>query len=133
MDNVTKPIHGFFAVILLLLTCWLGWFSLSGYVAFFRLSDVIVFSWKIGLMFFGAPLGVYFLYVVFYSPIMNKPIKVNNRLGNSLVVLAMAGTLISFFSSKYIDHDLKSREYEICPKNSWVVPNKYVKDMKLCS
>ncbi|MGL5388215.1 MAG: DUF1240 domain-containing protein [Serratia sp. (in: enterobacteria)] len=132
MDDVTKPIHGFFAVILLLLTCWLGWFSLSGYVAFFRLSDIVIFSWVVGLMIFGAPLMLYFLYVVFYSPIMNKPIKANNKLGNSLVILAMIGAVISLFSSIYIGHDLKGRGYKVCSKSSWILPNEYVKDIKLC-
>jgi hypothetical protein len=132
MDDVTKPIHAFFAACLLLLISWLGWFSLSGYLDFFRLSDTIVFSWKLGLMAFGAPLAFYFLYVVFYFPIMNKPIKVNNKFGNYLFFLAMVGVVVSLLSSIYIDSDLKGRGYKICPKNSWVVPNKYVNDIKLC-
>jgi hypothetical protein len=56
----------------------------------------------------------------------------NNKLANLLTLLAMIGAIISLFSCIYIDHNLKGRGYDICPKNSWMLPNEYVKDVKLC-
>ncbi len=56
----------------------------------------------------------------------------NNKLANSLAVIAMFGVMVSFFSSMYISYNLSDKGYEICPKNSWVAPNKYVKYIALC-
>ncbi|MBL5861218.1 DUF1240 domain-containing protein [Serratia fonticola] len=132
MDDVTRPFYGVFAVLLLCLACVACWFSFSGYVAFFTLSEVVEFSWKTGVMMFFAPLILYFSYMMFYVTIKNKPIRVNNKLANSLVALAMIGAVISLFSSIFIERGLKARGYEICAKTSWMLPNEYVKDIKLC-
>ncbi len=132
MDDVTRPFYGAFAVLLLCLACGACWFSLSGYLAFFRLSDIVEFSWKVGVMIFFAPLIFYFSYMIFYVSIKNKPIRVNSKLANSLVVLAMIGAVISLFFSFYVSYSLKENGYKTCPSKSWNAPTEYVRDMKLC-
>jgi FtsH-binding integral membrane protein len=132
VDDVTRPFYGVFAVLLLCLACGACWFSLSGYLAFFRLSDVVEFSWKVGGMIFFSPLIFYFSYMAFYVSFKNKPIRVNNKLGGSLAFLVLIGVIIGLLSSIYIDHNLRARGYEICAKSSWMLPGVYVKDIKLC-
>jgi hypothetical protein len=56
----------------------------------------------------------------------------NNKLANSLTLFAVFGAIISLFSSIYIGHNLKERGYKVCSKASWVAPNEYVRDLKLC-
>lgn len=62
----------------------------------------------------------------------NKVPAMNNKLANSLTLFAVFGAIISLFSSIYIGHNLKERGYKVCSKASWVAPNEYVRDLKLC-
>ena len=130
--KVNRPLVGAFAVFLFFLSCFISWISFNGYLSFLQKSDVIIFSWKLGLMIFGSPLLFYFSYLAFYSAIKNEVPKMNNKLANSLAIIAIFGAVVSFFSSIYISYDLNDKDYKICPKNSWIAPNKYVKDISLC-
>ncbi|MEI7246640.1 DUF1240 domain-containing protein [Pectobacterium carotovorum] len=132
MVKVNRPLIGAFSVFLLCLSVWGTWFSLSAYLSFFKLDDVIVFSWRVGLAIFGVPLSFYFSYVCFCSAIKNEHVKINNKLGEWLVKILIFGAIFSFFSSAYISYSLSNKSYNVCPKISWMDPNKYVKDIALC-
>ncbi|AYH08181.1 DUF1240 domain-containing protein [Pectobacterium parmentieri] len=132
MVKVNRPLVGAFAIFIFLLTCFTGWFSFNSYLDFLQLNDTIVFSWKVGLMVFGSPLLFYFSYLFFYSAINNEVAKINNKLGGGLFIIMIAGAIISLFSSFYISYNFRSYGYELCPKNSWMAPNKYVKKITLC-
>jgi hypothetical protein len=131
--KINRPFTGAFGVLLLFLTLWGGWFSITGYLAFFKLSDVIVFSWKVGVMLFITPILFYFTYVAFYATVNNKPVKINNNLANYFVVLAFLGAVFSLVFSLYLSNNLNCHGYTVCQKGSWMDPNKYVKDIMLCS
>ncbi len=130
--KINRPLVGAFAILLFFLSSWGCWFSLSGYLAFFKLSDVIIFSWKVGFVIFAVPLLFYFSYLAFFSAIKNKPAIMNNKLANALAILAILGSIISLFSSAYIGYSLTEYGYKSCPRSSWMSPNEYVKDIKLC-
>ncbi len=130
--KINRPLVGAFAILLFFLSSWGCWFSLNGYWDFFKLSDVIIFSWKVGFVIFAVPLLFYFSYLAFYCAIKNKPAKVNNKLANTFAMLAMLGVVISFFSSVYIGYSLTEYGYKLCSRSSWMSPNEYVKDIKLC-
>nr|WP_247664924.1 DUF1240 domain-containing protein [Pectobacterium versatile] len=130
--KVNRPLIGAFSVFLLCLSVWGTWFSLSAYLSLFKLDDVIVFSWRVGLAIFGVPLSFYFSYVCFCSAIKNEHVKINNKLGEWLVKILIFGAIFSFFSSAYISYSLSNKSYNVCPKISWMDPNKYVKDTALC-
>ncbi|MBL5861217.1 DUF1240 domain-containing protein [Serratia fonticola] len=132
MDDVTRPLYSVFMGFLLLLVCWVCWLSLNSYIDFFRLSDVIVFSWRVGVIVFATPLLLYFLSVPLYFQLRGMPIKVNNKLFGRLAMLAMVGAVISLFFSFYVSYSLKTNGYKICPRKSWNAPTEYVRDMKLC-
>lgn len=95
--KVNRPLIGAFSVFLLCLSCWGTWFYLSAYLSFFKLNDVIVFSWRVGFAIFGVPLPFYFSYVCFFSAIKNKHIKINNKLGEWLIKILIFGAVVSFF------------------------------------
>ncbi|TAI92972.1 DUF1240 domain-containing protein [Pectobacterium versatile] len=124
MVKVNRPLVGAFAGI----SCFISWISFNGYLSFLQKSDVIIFSWV-----FGSPLLFYFSYLAFYSAIKNEVPKMNNKLANSLAIVAIFGAVVSFFSSIYISYNLNDQDYKICPNNSWIAPSKYVKDISLCN
>lgn len=130
--KINRPLVGAFATLIFLMSWWGCWFSLSGYLAFFKLSDVITFSWKVGVLVFSAPLLFYFSYLAYCSAIKNELPRMNNKLADRLAVIAILGAVVSLFLSIYMSHSLSHQGYEICPKNSWMAPNKYVKNLALC-
>ncbi|MEE3652263.1 MULTISPECIES: DUF1240 domain-containing protein [unclassified Brenneria] len=132
MVKVNRPLVGAFAVFLFFISCFTGWFSFNSYLDILQLNDVIVFSWKVGLMVFGTPFLLYFSFLCFYSVIQNKVARINKKLGGVLFIIIVIGAIISLFSSFYISYNFRSYGYEICPKTFWMDPNKYVKDIALC-
>ncbi|CAG76571.1 putative membrane protein [Pectobacterium atrosepticum SCRI1043] len=102
------------------------------YLAFVKLSNVIIFSWKVGVLVFAVPLLFYFSYLAFHSAMKNEIARMNNKLANVLAVIAIFGAVVSFFLSMYISYSLDDRGYLVCQKISWMGPNKYVKDIAFC-
>ncbi|WP_431223063.1 DUF1240 domain-containing protein [Serratia sp. L9] len=72
-------------------------------------------------------------HLVSYSAITDKQAKMNNKLASSLAILAIIGTIISLFTSIYIDNKLKGNGYDVCQRTSWMAPDKFVKEISLCS
>ncbi|WP_411909164.1 DUF1240 domain-containing protein [Pectobacterium versatile] len=68
----------------------------------------------------------------FFFCYKKRPIKMNNKTSNLLVMFAIYGAAVRFFSSMYISYSLNKQGYKICSKNSWMAPNKYVRDVSLC-
>lgn len=130
--KINRPFFFIYSVFIFLLSCWGGWFSLNGYIDFFNLNDVISFSWKLGVIIFLVPIVFQFSYFGFFSAVKNRPIKMNNKVSNVLVIFAIFGTVVSLFSSMYISYSLNDLGYKICPKSSWIAPNKYVRNIALC-
>ncbi|AYH02788.1 DUF1240 domain-containing protein [Pectobacterium parmentieri] len=132
MFKINRPLFFSFSVLVFIITCWGIWFSFNGYWGLFRLSDIIIFSWKVGILIFGSPMLFYFSYLGFYMAIKNKPIGMYGTLTNVCGYLFFIGVVISFIASMYISFNFRSYGYELCPKNSWMDPNKYVKSIVLC-
>nr|WP_232486833.1 DUF1240 domain-containing protein [Pectobacterium parmentieri] len=130
--KINRPLFFSFSVLVFIITCWGIWFSFNGYWGLFRLSDIIIFSWKVGILIFGSPMLFYFSYLGFYMAIKNKPIGMYGTLTNVCGYLFFIGVVISFIASMYISFNFRSYGYELCPKNSWMDPNKYVKSIVLC-
>ncbi|AYH07054.1 DUF1240 domain-containing protein [Pectobacterium parmentieri] len=132
MFKINRPLFFSFSALVFIITCWGVWFSFNGYWGLFRLSDIIIFSWKVGILIFGSPMLFYFSYLGFYMAIKNKPIGMYGTLTNVCGYLFFIGVVISFIASMYISFNFRSYGYELCPKNSWMAPNKYVKKITLC-
>ncbi|MBA0197207.1 DUF1240 domain-containing protein [Pectobacterium brasiliense] len=131
MVKINRPFFFIYSVFIFLLSCWGIWFSFNGYWNLFRLNDVIIFSWKVGILIFGAPILFYFSYLGFYMAVKNKPIGMHGILA-SVCGYFFIGVVVSFIASMYISFNFREQGYEICPKNFWMDPNKYVKNIALC-
>ncbi|QHP59658.1 DUF1240 domain-containing protein [Pectobacterium carotovorum] len=132
MTKINRPFFFIYSIFIFFLSCWGGWFSLNGYIYFFNLNNVVSFSWKLGVIIFLVPIVFQFSYFGFFSAIKNRPIKMNNKISNLLAIFAISGAAVSLFSSMYISYSLNEQGYKICSKNSWMAPNKYVRDVSLC-
>ncbi|WP_420064163.1 DUF1240 domain-containing protein [Pectobacterium colocasium] len=132
MTKINRPFFFIYSIFIFFLSCWGGWFSLNGYIDFFNLNNVVSFSWKLGVIIFLVPIVFQFSYFGLFSAIKNRPIKMNNKISNLLVIFAISGAAVSLFSSIYISYSLNEQGYKICSKNSWMAPNKYVRDVSLC-
>ncbi|MGR6770708.1 membrane protein [Pectobacterium brasiliense] len=132
MFKINRPLFFAFSVLTFILTCWGIWFSFNGYWNLFRLNDVIIFSWKVGILIFGAPILFYFSYLGFYMAVKNKPIGMHGILASVCGYLFFIGVVVSFVASMYISFNFREQGYETCPKKSWMDPSKYVKNIALC-
>lgn len=83
-------------------------------------------------MMFAAPTLFYFSYLAFKALVINEPVKMNNRIGNAFIIIAFIGAVFSIPFSFYVSYHLSGQGYITCPKGSWMDPNKYVIDIKLC-
>ncbi|WP_274371715.1 DUF1240 domain-containing protein [Morganella morganii] len=110
--------------------------SIRGYVNYFLKSDIISFSFPLGIVIFGSPLLSWFLYwMVVYgykkgNVKSNK--KLNKKITNSLTAIAIFGIVFSFFFSFYVEYDLTSRGYVKCHKKSIHAPTKYIISKNMC-
>ncbi|WP_425311582.1 DUF1240 domain-containing protein [Pectobacterium betavasculorum] len=73
----------------------------------------------------------YSIFHIFYSSINNEVAKINNKFGGLFIVM-IVGAIIILFSSFYISYNFRTYGYELCPKVSWMAPNKHVKNITFC-
>ncbi|WP_390902832.1 DUF1240 domain-containing protein [Xenorhabdus bovienii] len=107
-------------------------FSIDEFLLVYHLSDVVVFSWRMFAILFFYPLACYFCIAIFYYLSFSKLPKKNNSIFKFLTFIGILGFVISFPVSWYADFKLKENGYITCYKKSLNVPNKYVKNKKLC-
>ncbi|WP_127960494.1 DUF1240 domain-containing protein [Serratia microhaemolytica] len=133
MANISRAAAGFYTVLFFLLGVVGILFSLHGYLGFFSLSDIIEFSWSVGVAIFLMP-GVFYLSWLAFCIFLKKPQqKMNSLVSKYLIFFTVFGVIFSFLFSIYIETTLKKQGYLICPdKVSWRSPNEYVRDIKLC-
>ncbi|MCA6219601.1 DUF1240 domain-containing protein [Photorhabdus antumapuensis] len=132
MVNKKKIIHiiGAFAIFILALS---GLFLTGGnLISLIKMEDKITFSGHVFLLFFSFPLLSYSMIFVIFFNITSRCPKYHDNFINCFGMI----TVISFFSSFpisfYVDYKLKSENYLVCERISWMSPNTYVKDIKLC-
>ncbi|MQL50171.1 DUF1240 domain-containing protein [Photorhabdus khanii] len=132
MVNKKKIIHiiGAFAIFILALS---GFF-LTGenLISLIKMDEKITFSGHVFIIFFSFPLLSYSMIFVIFFNITGRCPKYHDNFINCFGMI----TVISFFSSFplsfYVDYKLKSENYLVCERISWMSPNTYVKDIKLC-
>ncbi|HHQ6612305.1 DUF1240 domain-containing protein [Morganella morganii] len=110
--------------------------SIRGYVNYFLKSDIISFSFPLGLIVFFSPLLSWFLYLAIALAYTKGKLKTNKRLNkkitNSLTAIAIFGFVFSFIFSFYVEYDLTSRGYVKCHKKSIHAPTKYIISKDMC-
>ncbi|MEY1634657.1 DUF1240 domain-containing protein [Morganella morganii] len=85
-----------------------------------------------GFLIFCFPFLSWLSYLIFMVAYRKRKLKVNNKITNSLAVIAMFGIVFSFVFSFYVEYDLTSRGYVKCYKKSIHAPTKYVISKNMC-
>ncbi|HAT1528266.1 DUF1240 domain-containing protein [Morganella morganii] len=134
-----KPVKMYLISSILIFSIAIGSYdSVISYVDYFIKSDIISFSFPLGLIVFASPLlawSSYLLIIVGYRKQKNKlkeKVKVNNKLMSLLAAIAIFGIIFSFFFSFYVEYDLTSRGYVKCHKKSIHAPTKYIISKDMC-
>ncbi|ETS33703.1 hypothetical protein BB987_14435 [Photorhabdus temperata] len=132
MGNRKKVIHiiGAFAIFLLTLS---GFF-LTGenLISLVKMDEKITFSSSVFMIFFSFPLLSYLMIFVIFFNITNRCPKHHDSFINYFGFIAIASIFLSFPTSLYVNYKLRSDNYLVCERISWMSPNTYVKDIKLC-
>lgn len=128
-----KPTKMYLASSIILFFTAIGvYISASGYIEYFLKSDIISFSFVVGFLIFCFPLLAWLSYLMIMIGYRKAQVKVNNKITNSLVVIAISGIVFSFFFSFYVEYDLTSRGYVKCHKKSIHAPTKYIISKDMC-
>ncbi|MBD2799129.1 DUF1240 domain-containing protein [Xenorhabdus sp. Flor] len=106
-------------------------FSLRDYVGFFRRDDLITFSWKSAGFIWFSPVFIYLASILYRISVGNVK-RLKGKIGDYISCVSIAGFILTLFVSLYVDNKLKDEGYVTCDKSSWMVPNKYVKNISLC-
>ncbi|NDL12868.1 hypothetical protein CKY10_14410 [Photorhabdus sp. HUG-39] len=132
MDSKRKIIHIILAVFVLSLVS-LGMFaSVDSLFSLITMAEVISFSNGIIIAFFFFPLVFYFLICSIYLNLTTRIPRYHDAYVKYLGMIAIVALVLSFPISFYVHYKLKSDGYLVCPRISWMSPNTYVKDIKLC-
>lgn len=134
-----KPANMYLASAIIIFFLLIGiYVSANGYINYFLKSNVISYSFPLGLIAFFVPLlswASYWMIVIGYRKQKGKfeiKMKINKKIMNSLTAIAIFGFVFSFFFSFYVEYDLTSRGYVKCHKKSIHAPTKYVISKDMC-
>ncbi|WP_422646040.1 DUF1240 domain-containing protein [Xenorhabdus miraniensis] len=96
------------------------------------LDEKVYFSWRVFLFCFGFPIAFHMFFSVILICFISKPKSFINRFFKIFTRMFFVVFVLSFPISLYTDYKLKSFGYLTCSKKSWVAPNEYVRNIKLC-
>ncbi|PHM29067.1 DUF1240 domain-containing protein [Xenorhabdus innexi] len=101
-------------------------------VSLINLDERVYFSWRIFLLCFGFPIAFHMFFSVILICFVSNSKEFINYLFKIFTRLFFVVFILSFPVSLYSDYKLKSFGYLTCSKKSWVAPNEYVRNIKLC-
>ncbi|MCC8463655.1 DUF1240 domain-containing protein [Photorhabdus bodei] len=132
MEGKKKIMHIIGAIAIFLLA--LSTFFLTGenIISLIEMDEQITFSGGVVIIFFSAPLILYYMVAVIFVSITGRPPKHHDGFVNCFGTIAIISFFLGFPTSLYVHYKLKSDDYLVCPRISWMSPNTYVKDIKLC-
>ncbi|MCK3671482.1 DUF1240 domain-containing protein [Photorhabdus noenieputensis] len=132
VDKKRRIIHIILAIFVLSLVS-LGMFaSVDSLFSVITMAEAISFSNGIIVAFFFFPLVFYFLICSIYLNLTTRIPRYHDVYVKYLAMIAIVAFFLSFPISFYVNYKLRSENYLICQKMSWMSPNKYVKNIKLC-
>ncbi|MCW7763815.1 DUF1240 domain-containing protein [Photorhabdus luminescens] len=132
MENKKKIIHIIVAAATFVLVS--SGFFLAGenLISLVKMDDKITFSSSVIIILFFSPLISYCMVSIIFSNITNRCPKYHDGFIKYFGSIAIISFFLSFPTSLYVNYKLKSDNYLVCPRISWMSPNTYVKDVKLC-
>ncbi|CAQ82416.1 MULTISPECIES: DUF1240 domain-containing protein [Photorhabdus] len=132
MDNKRKIIHIICAIFILSLMSF-SMFIVSEYlISLVLMDEKITFSSSVFMTFFSFPLVLYYMVFVVFVNVVGRYPKHHDSFNKYFCSIAIVSIVLSFPTSLYVNYKLKSDGYLVCPRISWMSPNTYVKDIKLC-
>ncbi len=132
MGNKRKIIHVIAALAIFLLALFAFFSTGENLVSLVRMSERITFSGGVVIIFFSFPLVSYAIFFIVFVTISGHYPKHHDGFVNFFGTIAIISFFLGFPTSLYVHYKLKSDDYLVCPRISWMSPNTYVKDMKLC-
>ncbi len=132
MGNKKKAIHIICALFFLILTSFTFFLTGEDLVSLVKMDEKITFSSRVIIIFFFSPLILYSLLFIIFVSITGRYPKHHDSFNKYFGSIAIISLFLSFPISFYVHYKLKSDDYLVCPRISWMSPNTYVKDMKLC-
>ncbi|RAW91773.1 DUF1240 domain-containing protein [Photorhabdus laumondii] len=101
-------------------------------ISLVKMEDKIIYSDPVFIILFSFPLLSYFMIFIIFFNITGRCPKHHDSFINCFGFIAIISFFLSFPLSFYVDYKLKSKNYLVCERISWMSPNTYVKDIKLC-
>ncbi|WP_445496032.1 DUF1240 domain-containing protein [Photorhabdus sp. SF281] len=132
MENKKKVIPVICAIAILILAST-GLFLTGGnLISLVKMDEEITFSASVFIIFFSFPFLSYLMVLSIIVNITSRYPKRHDAYIKYLSVIAFSSIFLSFPISFYVDYKLKSEHYLVCERISWMSPNTYVKNIKLC-
>ncbi|MCC8463654.1 MULTISPECIES: DUF1240 domain-containing protein [Photorhabdus] len=132
MENKKKVIHIIIALAILILASSCLFLTGENLISLVKMDEKITFSGSVFMIFFSFPFLSYLMILVVFINITGRYPKHHEIYIRYSAVIAFSSIFLSFPISFYVNYKLKSDNYLVCPRISWMSPNTYVKDMKLC-
>ncbi|MQL46560.1 DUF1240 domain-containing protein [Photorhabdus khanii] len=132
MENRKKVIHIIGALAFFILTSFTFLLTGENLISLVKMDEEITFSGSIFMIFFSSPLIFYYLFFIIFVSITGHYPKHHDSFNKYFCSIAIASIFLSFPTSLYVNYKLKSDNYLVCERISWMSPNTYVKDIKLC-
>ncbi|KAA1195174.1 DUF1240 domain-containing protein [Photorhabdus heterorhabditis] len=101
-------------------------------ISLVRMSEKITFSGGVVIIFFSFPLISYATFFIVFVTVTGHYPKHHDNFVKYFCSIAIVAIVLSFPTSLYVNYKLKNDGYLVCPRISWMSPNTYVKDIKLC-
>ncbi|MCT8344808.1 DUF1240 domain-containing protein [Photorhabdus kleinii] len=132
MENKRKIIHIIGALAIFILALSTFFLTVGNIISLIEMDDKITFSGGVVIILFSSPLVLYYMVAVIFVSITGRSPKHHDGFVNCFGSIAIISFFLSFLTSLYVNYKLKSDGYLVCPRISWMSPNTYVKDIKLC-
>ncbi len=133
VGNKRKIMHIILAIFILSLMCFATFIASESLFSLIAMADKITFSGKMVIMFISFPLGCYASIFPIYFLLTSRIPKYHDAYIKYFGMMFLVSVFLSFPVSFYVDYKLKSNNYLVCERISWMSDNIYVKDIKLCN
>ncbi|SCZ71640.1 MULTISPECIES: DUF1240 domain-containing protein [Photorhabdus] len=127
-----KIIHIIGAIAIFLLALFTFFLTGENIISLIEMDEKITFSGGVFIIFFSFPLISYATFFIVFVTVTGHYPKHHDNFVKYFFSIAIISIVLSFPTSLYVNYKLKSDGYLVCPRISWMSPNTYVKDIKLC-
>ncbi|WP_071880949.1 MULTISPECIES: DUF1240 domain-containing protein [Photorhabdus] len=132
MENKKNIIPIICALAIFILSSCTFFLTGENLISLIKMDEKITFSGPVFIIFFSFPFISYLMTLSIRVNITGRYPKHHDTYVKYSAIIAFSSFILSFPLSFYVDYKLKSENYLVCERISWMSPNTYVKDIKLC-